>query len=367
MPADTAVAAPVPTDPGKGSPLPPQTEPAGGSAAAPASQPADVLLGRLLPGKGVVLLKLDATSGLWNRLVAGSPLSAGDKLLVLPTFRPTLALTSGITLQVPSESLIELEAPDASGVPGVRVHFGRLVVMTTGQSGAKLRLDLGPASGTVLFTDSEATLGVEVRRYHPAGADPEAQDAQTAADLYAVSGRVQWTPSDGSPTTLTAPERVVVAAHPSDPANADAAKQPIPKWIASEQLNPLNALAADDLVRIISDDKKPLNLELREMAEHRRIEWRSLAVQCLALLDEFEPLITALGDPDEHPVWPVQITSVRSALARGPSTAAKVRDRLPKTARRRGWPRTVPHVVGLYERPTAVGRIGQASRLFEQR
>ena len=74
---------------------------------------------------------------------------------------------------------------------------------------------------------------------------------------------------------------------------------------------PLNALAADDLVKTISDDKQPLLLELREMADSRRIECRSLAVQCLALLDQFEPLITALGDSDERPVWPVHIASVR--------------------------------------------------------
>ncbi len=269
-----------------------------------------------------------------NRLASGSPLNAGDQLLVLPTFRPTLALSSGITLQVPSETLIELLLPDANGVPGVRLHFGRLVMMTTGQSGAKLRLDLGAANGVVLFTDSEATLAAEVRRFHPPGIDPESQDAQVAADLYAVSGRVEWTPADGAAATLTAPQRVVVAAHPSDSASADAGKL-IPKWIASEQLIPLNALAADDLVKTISDDKRPLILELQEMADSanprgRRIECRSLAVQCLALLDQFEPSIAALGDADERSVWSVHIGSVRSALARGPATAARVREAFQK-------------------------------------
>jgi hypothetical protein len=272
------------------------------------------------------LLRLDRKKNEWTRLPAvGAPLSAGDMLLVLPTFRPTVTLSAGITLQIPSETLLELMAADADGAPGVKLHSGRLIVMTSGQTGSRLRLDLGTVSGEATFADADAILAVEVRRYHVPGADPEAQEPRIAADLYAASGKVDWTGADGKSSTITAPQRVVLAAHPGDPATAGTEKQ-IPKWVGSEQMLPLNALAADALFATISDESQPLLLELRQMADHRRVERRSIAAQCMAMLDEFEPLIRALGDENERGIWLALISDFHAALARGPATAAKVRE-----------------------------------------
>ncbi len=288
--------------------------------------PNEALLGRFLflPGKGVILLKLD-TAGQWNRMAPGSPLTAGDKLLVLPTFRPTLQLNSGITLQVPSETLIELQGADASGAPGIKLDFGRLVLMSTGQAGAKLRIDFGSGRGTLVFPEAEATVGLEVRRYCPMGVDPEVQEPRIAADIYAVSGNAQWIPAEGLAQSLAGPQRLVVEPFPNEVLPPEAIKQ-IPKWIASDQTNPLIARAGDDLLKALSDESRPMLLELREMADSRRFEDRAAAADCLALLDQFEPLVVALNDPDEHAVWPMLVIDVRAALARGPATATKIRE-----------------------------------------
>src|SRR5262249_55674867 len=99
----------------------------------------------------------------------------------------------------------------------------------------------------------------------------------------------------------------------------------MPKWIEPEQLRPLDVQASDFLAQSLQDDK-PLPVVLQEMVEHRKVEYKSLGAQCLALLDDFEPLVAAFNDPDQRPMWPVEIASVKAALARGAGTAAKVHE-----------------------------------------
>jgi hypothetical protein len=50
-----------------------------------------------------------------------------------------------------------------------------------------------------------------------------------------------------------------------------------------------------------------------------------LGARSLALIDEFEPFDNLLNDKEERSVWPIQIKSLKAAVARGPAVAAKVR------------------------------------------
>ena len=124
-----------------------------------------------------------------------------------------------------------------------------------------------------------------------------------------------------APQTIKAPSRLVLSA---DPLQTAMGEHDLPKWLGADTTGPLDARAAQMLNQSL-DGKQPVSQVLREMADHRRAENRSLAARSLALIDEFEPFIDLLNDPDERAVWPIQIESLQAALARGPSTAAKVR------------------------------------------
>ena len=137
-----------------------------------------------MPSKGTVLLKFDAGAGQWSRVPSGEAVTSNEQLLVLPTYRPTIALSDGLTLQVPAETLLELEPPDVKGIPTVKLIYGRLVVLTAGKGGIQLGLDLGGQSGVISFLDADATLGAEVSRHFAAGANPEVEPPQVVANLY---------------------------------------------------------------------------------------------------------------------------------------------------------------------------------------
>jgi hypothetical protein len=304
-------------------PMPPESVPP-----EPLLPAADLPLGRFIAANGVVLLRLDANSGQWDRVSSNAPLAAGDKLLVLPTYRPTITLSTGLTLQLCSETMIELEAANAGGVPGIKLFFGKIVAMTTGYPGAQLRLELGPAKGIVTFIDADATLGAEVRLFHPFGIDPEKVHPQMSADLYDVSGELLWTSSGGAATKLTALQRLPLVANAADsqPVGTAATIPALPPWIDRETLTSSQASASAKLAEDLADEKRPLLQTLREFAESQRIEHRLLAAQSLALLDQFDPMIDGLNDDRNRAYWGNLIATARNSLTRGPTTAVRLRE-----------------------------------------
>ena len=114
------------------------------AAAAPGSE----RLGRLISDQEV-LLRLDSGNGEWQRAAAGVAFRTGDKLLALPTFRPTITLSAGVTLQLLPETLLDLQGNDAQGNPVVRIDYGRVKMMTAGKPDVRLRRQLGPGRWNV--------------------------------------------------------------------------------------------------------------------------------------------------------------------------------------------------------------------------
>jgi hypothetical protein len=291
-----------------------------------AAFPADVphpssdVVGRLTSSADQeVLLRMAAGDGEWHRVGPAATFNTGEKLLVLPTFHPTVTLAAGITLQLVPETLIEFEGID-HGIPAVRVHYGRMVVMTTGKADVKLKLALGETSGILAFDDAEATVGVEVRPFHFPGIDPERNQPRLAIALYGINGDVSWNAASGlNAEKLHSPARLVLAADPTQLADRD-----VPKWLIAEPVVGMDKWASDALRQSL-DEKRPVTQSLLELSGHRREENRSIAARSLALIDEFEPFDNLLNDDKERSVWPIQIESLKAAIARGPAVAAKVR------------------------------------------
>ena len=164
---------------------------------------------------------------------------------------------------------------------------------------------------------------MEVSRHFPAGANPEVELPQVVANLYGARGHLEWTPVGGTTTALGAMQMLSL-----NPIGGLVTASPLPnmpKWIEPEQLSPLDARASEFLAQSLQDEKQ-LSVALREMVDHRQVEIKSLGAQCLAMLDEFEPLVAAFNDPESRPMWPVEIASVKEALARGAGSAAKVHE-----------------------------------------
>ncbi|HVA46803.1 MAG TPA: hypothetical protein VNH11_10600 [Pirellulales bacterium] len=279
--------------------------------------PASEAIGRLITDQDV-LLRLAGDD--WQRVAARGTVHAGERLIGLPTYRPSVTMSNGVTLQFVGGAIAALGRPDADGTPEIRLTSGRLLLLTVAKPDTKIRLQAGDYAGTIEFGKEEAALAIEVRPLLPEGANPEEEAAPAAVDLYLASGQATWTDRKGRSDTMSG--RAWRSLGSAKTGNRPAEELPI--WIEDSELNPTDRRASEEIEKFLRADK-PATPALTELATHRKIENSLLATQSLALIDEFGPIIPLLNDKAYRIAWTSQIESLRSALARGTETAALVR------------------------------------------
>jgi hypothetical protein len=308
--ADATAASP------KGSEIPATTD-------APArTEPASDILGRYT-SKREVLLGYDAGQSTWKRLPAMSALNKGERLLSLPMFRPTITLSSSVTIQAEGPSLFEMAGWTDQDVPIIEIEFGRLLMATVGKAGNAVQLKLGDQQVQVLFADADATLALEVRRVLPPGKDPEEGLSPLAVDLYATSGLVRVREGEKL-IELQAPKVRTLFATSTQQSSTD-----FPKWVNSEALTGSEREATTAVEPMFGSDESAATV-LKQLTDSqqslgRRREVRALATRSLMYLGDYEPCVAALNDPKEKLAWGAYMEELRSAVARGPETAAQIR------------------------------------------
>ena len=100
----------------------------------------------------------------------------------------------------------------------------------------------------------------------------------------------------------------------------------MPKWITANTVNELDQRAVRTVEALSAE--RAASLGLMELTEDRRKENRWLAARCLGYLGQFEPMTAALNNVDFRREWPDYVDQLREAIARGPETAAGIRQAL---------------------------------------
>jgi len=328
---ESTTADPVPADAVAASPVP--ADGADGTSEASATRPARTF-GKLL-SEGQVLLRWNppeavedseaVKAGRWIRLNRQDLLREGDKLLVLPTYRPMI-IVGNTTVELAGGTLIELTGIDADNVREVTVHYGRLVILSYGNPNAHLRLSLNSHQGMATLVNEESTLAVELRPYRRPGSDPAEVTSFAAIDLYGARGEVLWE-EDGEVLPLVGPVRHSLAVHPEDkPRSAEE----IPGWIEESQLLPLDRRASSPLAQRLRKgfSNKTIRRSLEEQVGHRLPEVRNLAIRCCAHIGHYDPVVAALDDKEFRSGWTSFTRSLRDAFDRDPQGGQKIKEAL---------------------------------------
>jgi hypothetical protein len=216
---------------------------------------------------------------------------------------------------------------DAQGVPGIRVKEGRLVILTVGKPKAQIRVVTDDQERIVTFGDGDSTVAFDFVRQRVEGTNPEETPAPLLIDLFVTSGEINL--SDASKPegeSVRGPARrtigTVAGTTPAQPATA----ADFPIWVTGDERSLLEKRASLDLEALVKVDQ-PVSLKLKEVADDRRIEMSSLAVRCLALVDEYDSIIRLLQDEKQRSSWNKQVVpALRAAIAESPATAAKLRE-----------------------------------------
>lgn len=294
------------------------------SASIPPSAPAAPAegVGRLISEREV-LLRFTSKDQSWERLPTRATVFPNDQLVALPTYRPNLSLTAGISVQFRGGAKVELLPPDSRGIPGIHLIDGRLILMTLGKADAQLRFVAGSHQALVTFHNPDSTLAIDGHRLHAPGTNPEKEPGIFALDIYATAGEVHWVENASSVAeVLQAP------AHKGwgdeRPGPADAADV-FPDWIKKPaELSQIERRGSESVEQALQPDRS-ITLTLKELALHQRSEVSSLATQCLADIGDFEPAVAALNDSTQRLAWGADYQVLCDAIASGPATAGKVR------------------------------------------
>jgi hypothetical protein len=306
--------APVPeTTPVPPAPMPP--------VAAPPAAGTAMDVGRYISDEQI-LATLNPDDGLWYLKEPRGVLSAGERLLVLPTYRPQVALPSGVQVTWAGESSAQMHEPGEAGASRMFVDYGKFVIVTVGAAGAQIELNLAGIEGMATLVDADSALAVKVSRWVEPGKDPSAAPGMPVVELFATSGVVTW--RQAGQEKIEIPANHVLQYVGADPPELCGPFFP-PDWIDSRSISGIDretSIVLHDL--IAAELAKPLNLSLQERLTDRRVNVRALIARCLGNLDEFEPILKDLADPKLASYWAAEVDVLRQAILRSPETAGKL-------------------------------------------
>jgi hypothetical protein len=259
---------------------------------------------------------------LWYRLAPRSLLNAGERLVVLPTYRPQLTLSTGIQATFAGESAFRVEKPVQAANARMTVEYGRLMLASVGAMGGQVELNLDGITGVIALADADAAIAIEVRRFLPPGVAAEKPDTELirVVDLFATGGKVVWQPSEGAAIEIPANH---VTTYVAEEFPRNAGPFDLPAWTDAKSLPDIERRASLDMEAELPVDQ-PLDISLAEHAAGRRVEVRSLAARSLAALDQYEAILAELNDPRQYSYWAGDIDSLRLAISRSSASAARV-------------------------------------------
>lgn len=259
---------------------------------------------------------------LWHRLAPRSLLVAGERLVVLPTYRPQLNLASGIQATFAGESAFRMERPAQAGGAKMVVEHGRMMLASIGATGGQVDLDLAGIKGTITLADADAAVAIDVRRFLPPGTPAENPKAEVirVVDLFSTGGRVVWQPAEGQGIEIP-PQHVVI--YMAEELPRSGGPYELPTWTDAKSLPDIERRASLDMEAELPLDKS-LDIALTEHAGGRRVEVRSLAARSLAALDQYEAILEELNDPRQYSYWAADIDALRAAVSRGSDSATKL-------------------------------------------
>ncbi len=272
-----------------------------------------------------VLARYDAEEMVWKMVPTRDLVFAGERLQVLPTYRPQIALSSGAQITFAGESQVHLDAAAKAGASRMTVHYGRMVVVTVGMPGVPLELDLTGLKGTLTLSDADAGVAIDSRRYLPPGSDPEKDPAFGVVEIFTTSGRATWQ-MEGAAEAIEVPAgHLLTYVLGSDEKPDLDGPFRAPAWIDAGSLTSIDRVTSLNMLKMLGREK-PLEVRLQELLTDPAVDMRALAARCLGYLDQFEPLVKDLGNVQQKAFWAMEIEALHHAVSRGPETAAKLRD-----------------------------------------
>lgn len=308
------------------------------AVARPALPPVAPPPGMVAEGGMVLRRVAEGDAARWQAVSAGGPLMAVEALVVPVHSYPRL-VRGDVSIRLLPGTQATLTT-DADGTPRLEVVFGAAVIWTEAAEATVGITAAGLAGVATLGPRQMVGVAAELVREH--GTDPAVTSPGRRARLETTGG-IRWrqTELDGGP--VGRPLAGLALDQPLPPRGGIGWTSAAPEtatllpledatgWMnRTAPADRIDRGAAAALAAALAAER-PVEESLRELAGDRRVENRMAAAATLALLGDYEPLVTVLGDdrPGEKlsdGQWRgLHAATVPLALARGANAAARLR------------------------------------------
>ncbi|MEX0671446.1 MAG: hypothetical protein WD060_13425 [Pirellulales bacterium] len=276
----------------------------------------------------------------WQPLTANDALADRENLLAPPWCHSAVTI-NGMTIRMHPDTRAVLTR-DPDGTPRLEVVFGRAVVRGEAAD-AKLGVMAGGLCG-VLSGVMRQPAGIEVALTRDPGGDAE---PRRRATIFVGGAEKVWRqtgadggaadPLAGVPAELLVAPRATLAWDDRDPAAGVVGPPPVdPTWMSATASNDRLAQAASRTLAglLAADADGDIEQPLHALALDRLAENRMIAAATLALLGDYDQLVTLLCDESPRGMlnetqWTtLEEMTVPLALARGENAAAKFSESL---------------------------------------
>ncbi|WP_425396598.1 hypothetical protein [Aeoliella sp.] len=267
-----------------------------------------------------VLLRWDDETAEWYRMPPRASVKAGDQLLSLPTYRPSLSLAPVLRVEMCDGAMATVGYADDGKTIRLELAYGRFLLHNTGMETTEVELMVSGDTRTIELA-STGVLGLDVDRPFVPGADVEASLGEFAATFYAPGGKVTWD-TEGTPLLVDKPAQWSW----KEPALVSITDNV--EWLDGQSLDYLEQNVSSYFNKQLTGDQ-PARVQTLELYESsRRREDKALAAVCGTHVGQFVPFVQALADTQQQSSWDEHIAELRRAISRSTQAATLVHQTL---------------------------------------
>lgn len=289
--------------------------------AEPAVEPVEVV--PIAPGAlGVVgdaqsiLLRWNASTRAWERLLPAVKLSKGDRLVNLEPFRSVLNFGS-VVVELVGDTEIVLQVADRGDAVRFELRHGRVTALGSAPS----TVGVGFGSKTVTLTlPLEKPVGMECLTHREPG---EPEPATPSLRILATQGEV-GVAVGGETETVSGPGSIEFR-----PPNhlVEKLSDPSPSWITEETLAPADAERGSLLANFFKPDVSPMRA-LVEALEADQEPVHRLAIEGLGGIGEIGMVVSAMNRLDAPATRRAAIAFLKTYADGGPTAMTTLREEL---------------------------------------
>lgn len=268
-----------------------------------------------------LLLLFDDDTNQWVRVDSKVQLQESDYLLSLPVFKSDIEIGTGMVCTTHGVGRLRLgPGSDVSVLDGNIVLRSEKVNQTQGVRFNGRRLD-------VQMIESGTEVAIEAYHEHIPGSDISASAPHSVLKIYPLNNSITVQLMDKS---FDIPKgQHLVALDNFEPRVSRASRTP--KWMRSDSLSRTDDRARKDLKKQLGDIPD-MQAWLQSIVDrNHRQDHRSLAIRCLAEMDNFAPIVAALQDTQQRSYWDRHFETLQHALTRGADVQNLLKVELEKT------------------------------------